>query len=624
MRRSLWTIASCVLLTSSAFGESPAIPVQVPIEAELVAYLNVRHVANGSTVFARVTADWSSDDCPLRRGAILEGKVEAAIPRVTGTHGSSLALTFTRAQCANTDLKPFNLVLAAVAGVQKAWIRRTSETQIPITTFVREGNLPALGNDVGDQTSTTLEFLGIEHSFPVRTDLRPGDVFYIKGLKLDVGTGPNHSSVLSTAHRDVALDRYTQFLLVPASAVLSEPSAGETAVSTPALTAGPTPPPDNIEICEPPGCAVDLPVSAEELAGHATSTIAIGPLGYAPRMHDFEVDFDAEEALAWLGPQELLLAFNPHALIHRSGIPKERAPIRVIRAVLLDTSERNVLQAVDWELADSGRYLWPLDRNRILVHVGNELRVYSLGLNVESRIPLAGRLAFIRTSPNGQLMAVATLREQHSPELHSKLRDSSGGVEPEEPVDVLILDKEFKTVGGASTSSALLPPTLLNEGQVNLIAQPKMRYRLEMKTWDNNSVTLARFESRCMPQLSSVAPDHLFLVTCNTMGAMTYRVLRADGKLVLRGTAHPQDVGHDAIGDAQNQIFAVKVVQDNQGLKPDTEEVRVYRSSDGKQLMAARVEVSPTNRGSYALSPDGSQLAVLSGTQIRLLSVPAQ
>ena len=108
------------------------------------------------------------------------------------------------------------------------------------------------------------------------------------------------------------------------------------------------------------------------------------------------------------------------------------------------------------------------------------------------------------------------------------------------------------------------------------------------------------------------------------MGAMTYRVLRADGKLVLRGTAHPQDVGHDAIGDAQNQIFAVKVVQDNQGLKPDTEEVRVYRSSDGKQLMAARVEVSPTNRGSYALSPDGSQLAVLSGTQIRLLSVPAQ
>jgi hypothetical protein len=145
-----------------------------------------------------------------------------------------------------------------------------------------------------------------------------------------------------------------------------------------------------------------------------------------------------------------------------------------------------------------------------------------------------------------------------------------------------------------------------------------------MSTWENKSVTLAQFESFCVPKLSSVAPDHLFLVTCDAFGTLLYRVLQADGKLVLRGTSHPQDESHDALGDAHSHLFAVKVVQDNQGLKSDTEEVHVYRSSDGKQLMAARVDVSPTNRGSFALSPDGSQLAVLSGTQIRLFAVPDQ
>jgi hypothetical protein len=621
MRRSLWTIACGVLFACGAFGDSPP-EHQVPIQAELLAYLQVRHVARGATVFARVTADWNSDDCPLRRGAILEAKVEEAIPRSTGFHGSALALAFTRAQCADADLRPFKAVLVAVAGVEKTWIRQTTETQIPITTFSREQNVPALGNDIGDLTSAHLEFLGISHSFPVRANLHPGDVIDIKGLKLSVGTGPNHSSVVSTAHRDVALEKYTQFLLVPASAVF-EASAGDTKASTPAPPAAP-PPSDDIEICEPPGCAVDLPVSAEELAGHAASSIAIGPLGYAPRMHNFVVDFDGEEALAWLGPQELLLAFNPHTLIRRSGLPKEKAPVRVIRAVLLDPSEHNVLQAVDWELVDSGRYLWPLDRNRVLVHVGNELRVYSSGLNMDLRIPLAGPLAFIRTSPNGQLVAVATLREQHSPELHSRLRDSSGGFEPEEPVDVLILDKDFKAIGSASTSSVLLPPTLLNEGQVKLLAEPKKRYRLEMSTWDNKSVTLARFGSSCRPELSSVPPDHLFLITCDGKGSTVYRVLRPDGTTVLRGTSLPEEVGHDAIGDAQNQMFAVKVVQDKLGSESDTEDVRVYRSSDGKRLMAARVKVAPTNRGSYAISPDGSQLAVLAGKQIRLFPVPAQ
>jgi hypothetical protein len=495
---------------------------------------------------------------------------------------------------------------------------------------------------MGDLTTTHLEFMGVQHSFPMRPELRSGEVIDIKGLKLEVGAGPNQSSVLSAKDHDVSLGKYTQILLLPASIAFrpsADPRAALHARNNPDPAEPPKPPSpvaafvDSLETCAPPGCAVDLPVTSDELSGHAAASIPVRTLGYTQRSNKVLDTFDHEDVLAWLGPQELLLALNPHTLIRRSEDAKKASPARMIRAVLLDTSNHAVLQAVDWELADRGRYLWQLDGNRILVHVGNELRVYGSGLQVESRVPLAGPLAFVRIAPNGQLMAVATLRERHSPELHSKLRDNSEA-EPEEDVDVLILDKDFKTIGGATTSSSLLPPTLLNEGQVKILAQPKNRYRLAMTTWDNKTSTLARFESLCTPDLSSVAPDLLFLLTCNVHDDATeYRVLRADGKMLLRGKSGSREVGEDAIGNSHNETFAMKVVRASRDLAPgedfrgselESEEVRVYRASDGKRLMTASVDEPATSHGGYALSPDGSQLAILAGSEIRFFPVPSQ
>jgi hypothetical protein len=646
-RLACLTLLLSGLLLRSTFAESapnsdpgPAI---APIQAELLAYLNVRHLSNGDTVFARVTADWNGMDCSLRQGAIIEATVAAATPHGKASHGSQLALSFPRAQCNGSDLAPMEFVLAAIAGVQNEWSNKTDGgTRIPIS-FSNpnaSGMTAGFGSaTAGDRTITHLDFKGVSHHFPMHPKLLPGEVIDIKGLKLDIGTGPNRSSVLSAKDRDVSLDKYTQFLLVPSSLAF-QPSPAPLMTPAVATADAPLPPKPrttpaiaDLETCAPPGCAVDLPVSSEELTGNAASSIAIGPLGYAPRPHKVLTDFDDEEALAWLGPQQLLLTLNPHTLIQRRGPADSGGTLRVIRAVLLDADKHNVLQVVDWEMNDYNRYLWQLDGNRILVHVSNELRVYGPGLAAEARIPLPGPLAFVRIAPNGELMTVATSRERHSQELHAKLRENSGA-DPEEDVDVLILNKEFKTIGEASTTSGLLPPTLLNEGQVKLLAQPKMRYRLAMNTWENKSITLARFDSLCTPELSAVPPDLLFLLSCDTAdGATQYRVFQPDGKLILSGKSGPQEVGQDAIGNSHTRTFAMKVVRATQNLSPgaefqgaqlDFEEVRVYRASDGKRLLAVRVDDPPTNRSGYALSPDGSQLAVLTGSQIRLFPVPSR
>ncbi len=647
----------------SAFGEDPASPspetLTKPVEAELLKPLNVRGLTVGDSVFARVTRNWSGLGCDLRQGATLEAKVQLAETH-KGRADSKLALAFTRAQCGGADMEPMELMLSAVAHVPENWENTpTGSMSVPLaftspTSFGgssgTSGSRPPAASGRAPDGSTIpngyyawhMELKSITHHFPMGPKVQPGDVIDIMGTKLDLGTGPNRSSVLSAKKSDVRLDQYTQFLLVPSSlafarsgaplrlppgsAVLDDPTPGQT--NPTALKAT-----NDFEVCAPPGCAVDLPVANEELQGGSATSIEVRPLGYTPRSNANLTDFTEEEAVAWLGPEQLLFAFNTHRLISREGIANWRAAHRIVRAVLFDAQNRTVIRAVDWEVMDSNRFLWPLSGGRVLVHVGNELRVYKAGLDVEQTIPLAGPLQFICMSPNGEVMAVATLRERHSLELHAKLRDDLGA-EPEEDVDVAILNSKFGTIAQTSTVSGIEPPTLLNEGQVILYAQPNRHYRLGLSNWEGKSSTLARFESACRPGLSNLTSDLLFLVTCSTAtDRLEYRVLRSDGKLLMHGEANQFVAGEEVAGSESKGVFAIKAVHSGQDFTPGMdfkeadmafEEFRVYRAADGKRLLAVQVKEPTTSRGSYALSPDGSRLAVLSTSQIQLFTLPAE
>jgi hypothetical protein len=179
-----------------------------------------------------------------------------------------------------------------------------------------------------------------------------------------------------------------------------------------------------------------------------------------------------------------------------------------------------------------------------------------------------------------------------------------------------------------------MAPTLLNEGQVTLSAQSNMRYRLSLLTWDNHASILARFTSNCTPELSSVAPDLIFLVSCDRQSeGREYRVLRPNGKLVLKGDSTLNECGHAAEGSANREAFVVKIVQSTLPVPPgapmsaaqfSSEELRVYRAADSKRLLSAHASPPSMSRDGYALAPDASQLAVLTREQIVVYSVPGK
>jgi hypothetical protein len=651
------------VFSAALLGQSPP-PDPGPVQAELLGNLDARRLANGKAVFARVTQTWNGPDCTLRQGAVLEATVEESIPH-SSKNESKLALSFKRAQCSGREMQPMDLVLTVVARpptvapVLSGQYAMTMDLPPPHPIGPVGGEQSRGGGAISPQavsaSNFTLSALAlnqtgssiIDHRFPVRENIRPGDVFDIKGLHLDIGTGPNRSTVLWAKSRDVYLSEFTQILLVPparafrivdptSASGLPQPHAGGTSLQpqpAAALAAVPAVPPINdIAICAPPGCAVDLPVSPEEVRNQSASSIATRPLGYTPRSKQVLASIPDEETLGWLGPGQLLFTFNPHKLVHRSSTDHS-GTTRLIRAILLDTATRKAVRAVDWQVVDSHRYLWQLDGNRILVHVGNELRVYRADMEVERTIPLTGPLMFIRIAPNGSLLAVGTLQERHSPDLHAKLREELAA-EPEEDVNVAILDEEFKTVAQMSTVSNLMAPTLLDEGQVRLQSEHGQWYRLAVSTWDNKRSALARFHSFCTPEVTSTAPDLLFLLTCSAPnGRVEYSVLRNDGRVLLRGSSGPQELGHEALGSRRSKTFAVKIVHAERPMLPDTnftgseldsEEVRVYRAEDGKRLLAVIVKQPTASHGGYALSPDGTQLAVLSGSEIQFFPVPAE
>lgn len=626
-------------------GAPPAKPAITPIEAELIADIHARLLKPGNPVYARVTAAWRGEECSLDIGSTLEGHVVSVVPHLKAPKGampqaSTVSLAFTRAQCGGSAMRAYSLILSAMAAPQQDDDVANMSDMLPVTFSVGAGQSPAQALQNMHNARYASYDLQVEiNRFPIVPHMQMGYVSGIHGLKLSVGTGDENSTELIEKNRDVSLEKHTLMLLIPAEGVIPRlvvnpkgvqslpPSAKE------ADAAGPVAPVvEDVDLCKPPQCSEALPAGDAAESANAAATFSIHELGYATRPQREMTEFEHDEVLAFLGPHELLVAFNPHKLVTRHMLGHAGETTRLIRAAVMNTETHQITHSVEWELPDERRYLWPLADGHVLVHAGAELRVYGEGLKIVKRLPIDGPLAYVRVTPDGNFIAAGVMHERHSADLHAQLAASLGH-EPEEDVHVMVLNRNFDVISQSAARSDLMPPTLLNEGQVVLRALPNSRYRISMLTWDGRIHPVTQLSSSCTPSLASVAPDLLFLVSCakQTEGR-EYRVLRTNGKLVLKGNSTLSELGHGAAGVARD-AFVVKTVQSTLPAPPGvtfradqfaSEELRVYRAADGKRLLGVHVAAPTASQDGYALSPDGSQLAVLNRDSIAVYSVPAK
>ena len=614
----------------------------VPVQTELVKVLDVSRLQNGDTFLARTTIEWTSKDCHLRKGAILQGHVVSQNIR-SKTSPSELALTFDSAQCDGPDMKPFPLTVAALlapARNRNSGLYGGDQTQ-PLSDAVGlslNGGLRSL------QTAADTVFNEPPRAKAVKA-VMPGQVIGMGSLKLSVGTGPDASSVLSDAKHNIRLEAATQFVLVPrlapvVSATITPPSTN----ANPAAGSSPTSPPapantmdeesliDETDLCAPPDCSIAMnEPQLEKASVKPTLAISIKDLGYRPRVTQEFGRFDYEAAIAYLGSKQILFTFNPHELVPRP----EREPLaalRTVRAVLIDLGSMRGIRTIDWRVPDANQYLWPVGEDHVLVHVGRELRLYGPGLKVEQRYSLGGPLAFVTMSPASNYFAVGVFRERHTPAIHRQLLDAESD-EPEEDVELRILDSDFRPRASVLRSSHNAPPVLTELGELQVSGSAKSRWRLTERTWDGQTRPVATLSSSCRPEVASMANNLLFVVGCDrTTGARWHRVLRLTGRPLFKGAGTAAELAQTASWTADSVIFAIGIASASKSILPnevfritdiDHQRINVYESGKGQRLFDVTIPSPLPTFQTFALSPEGKQLAVLHTDQIDLYSVPA-
>ncbi|HST10973.1 MAG TPA: hypothetical protein VLL05_11400 [Terriglobales bacterium] len=471
-----------------------------------------------------------------------------------------------------------------------------------------------------------------------RTTILPGEVAGIRGLKLNVGGGPEGSSILSASGHNVRLDPGSQLVLVPN--LNAGASAAVSGVPTPAAVSLPAKEPkssaalepgDETEICSPPECSLAFGSSDSQPNAAAWVTLPVKELGYSQPQHEI-ISFDYDSALSYLGDEHLVFTFNPHILIARDSAEAKFSKLRIIRAVLIDVQARKVVKTVDWKVPDDRQYLWTIDRNRILVHVGRELRMYGPGFRLEQHFALGGSLAFLRISPSAAYFAVGVVQERHSEIVHRELQEVENR-DPEEDVEVKILDANLRTLATVVRSSRAEPPVLSAYGEIRTQQTSRNRWTISEESWDKQKRLVAAVNSTCRPDASTFPPNLLLLVGCDRQAnGRWYRVLRQDGKPILKGWSFSEEVEQRAVRGGTNDLFSIAIARASKSVSVggalqnsdlESERVAVYRSQNGERLFSVTIPSPVPTVQTSALSPNGDQLAVLQSGQIALYHVPA-
>ena len=631
-------ILSLLLLLQAYASAANPPTVRTPIQAELVKAIEAGRVQVGDPVYAKVNLAWNNGACKLREGAILKGRIVAQTPRSRAAKSSNIALLFESGQCGGRDMKPLPLTVAALLApdpVMGSGLFGDRENQ-PLNEAV---GLSLNGGMRSMQSAADTAILEPPRYKPPQT-VMPGQVIGIADMKIAVGGGPEGSSVLTAEKHNLRLESGSRLVLVPGiETTATTPTHAESA--TGAATPSPNSPPsspgdsdsfDEAEVCVPPACSLAVAASQTETTSRAADfAMALKQLGFAASADRAMYDLDHALTISYLGSDRLLFTFNPHQLVPRTTADVTLPKLHMVRAALIDLPTMKVLRIVDWRVQDTRQYLWPISTDRVLVHVGGELRLFDRDLKVGPRLPLNAPLAFVAVAASGSYLAVGIVHERHSQEIHRELRDAEDR-EPEEDVEVRVLDSSFHALASVMRSSRDVPPVLSENGEIRIPTIGKNRWRIAEYAWTGQRRVLAQVGSSCRPQAASVPPNLLFVTGCNRLGdGRWFRMLRPDGKLVLKGEADSTEKAHTASGTSGSNFFAVGVTELTKAMNDAAPfhtsdlkslHVGVYRVENGKKVTGVTIPDPLPTVQTFALSPDSRHLAILQSDQIIFYSFP--
>jgi hypothetical protein len=624
---------------------------QAPVQTELLASLDAGKLSRGALVLAKARFDWNDPTCHLRAGSVVSGHIIDLQQRSQLNKGSSLTILFDHADC-DGHITPIHFTLFAI--IAKPQVEEGIPLADTAARFGAASTNPHFGMG-GGSTAPTLAPVNNKDDMSLRGQsydktpsvILPGQIIGLKKFTLSVGTGPDGASVVSALKDNVRLEGATQLVLMPQAATVPDPTPTLTAKSeppptpiappTPTSASVPTPPPtplpepvpevDETEICS--ASCNTVPSTYGPTLATASRTLATASLGFIPHDNREYFAFDFDSTLTYLDAQNLLFTYDPHKLRQRFPNGMRNESMRTIRAVLLDPTTLSVKRVIDWQVEGEGQYIWHAGPGQVLVHLGHHLRLLDANLAVIREVAVPGRLAFVSVSPSGDHIVVGTLHERYSREMYEVLVTALHA-EPEEDVDIQLLDNNLNLLLTTRQSSSLPPPILSDAGEIRVSFSGHNHWRISEYLWDHTDRAVATAISECRPSLTTPLPDSIFLVGCShSFSQSWYRMIRLNGHPILNGHGSSREIKQSSSSRNQSD-FAIRVVRTHYSKSPgqvfrkedlQEQEVSVYSATDGKRLFLTANHGVSLAEQSFALSPTGHQLAVLSDATISLYSI---
>ena len=648
-------VASASLLAEDTASSSPK--PAVALQLQLVHSLNSATLHIGDRVMTKVIEDWADGACKLEKATVLEATV-VSLDR--GAKRGSLALGF-HYTCAATEKSQKLVWLSLLAPEPADDGHRLMTAGFRSATFGEGAGLGGSGishtdtpDMSGHQNATMpLSYQDSDTDKKGPDHIKTGQVWKLSHLKLDVGKGPDDSTIVSSTDKTLRLPVGSTFVLLPESAAYQQRVATVTTTAPLAYQqrAAAIKLPPELGPCRPPACTTFASPITGPAGPAPIQTLPLGGLGYGRLKAAEMLDLDFGAAVAFLGKDQLLFTFNPHTLVPRQPNDRPEDQPHMVRAVLFDRRSGRAERTEEWRVPDAKQYLWVIDGEHVVVHDGDRLRWLGPGLLETRSLPLGGPLAWLRMSPDRRHYAVAVVHELHTDKEHTTLAQSDAAG-PEEQVRVRFLNGRLDREGEQVGSSRAMPPVLLDSGRVDLWRTRANIYYLREIPWaaaekpseatpssgksepgeaTGKPRSFARVESACVPKLRSLAGNLLMEEGCrNLVDDHWIKVFHQDGSPVLETVVHWREFSLVSAEISEGDLFAIITAEMNvdhvrnspfHGVDLARETVRLHRGTDGREIFSARLRSPLPSPQPVALSPDGGQLAVIDGDRIQLYAI---
>jgi WD40 repeat protein len=309
---------------------------------------------------------------------------------------------------------------------------------------------------------------------------------------------------------------------------------------------------------------------------------------------------------------------------------------QMIHAVVLDLPGGQVEAAADWRMRDHFRYLWPLGGGRFLVRQGNVYSTTDRGLALKPWLISSSVVLTTDVSPDGHRLVTEDEYERHTPEEHKKLVEEAQSADsppPEEDTLISLVDLDTRAVLGRMHVELPVDVPITGSGYL----RPEKGagdddYVMRFVPFAGQETTLGDVRSTCSPRETFLNDKAVMIASCGPDTTDTYLdAWTIDGKKLWSGRRDGHAVWPTFARAANGSRFAVGVLRIlhtiNLDDSLDDEDVQgqliqVFDVSTGALLLS--VDASPVQSAgqNFALSPDGSQLAVLRDGAIEVYAVP--